>query len=281
MGIFSFRTRISSGGNGAPPDDTIASDERSNDSKSGCSSIRQNWVGTPDHADTRCSAVSRRWVAGSHRPGGGKTNVLPNRAPVMNSGAVPEMWKNGVAQMDAGGGASGGGVTPFSSMLTVRLNAIADPMCTRLRWVSVAPFGRPVVPDVKRIMNGSSSSMATSGRSMSSPARAPACSTSVANGIIGTSASSMPTSANRSSRASSPNSTLGAVSSTPYASSGPVHHPLRPTMIPPRATVAHCANAYGEAVDARERDAVALRHAVLLGEHRRDRRRREPAARRR
>ena len=62
----------------------------------------------------------------------------------------------------AGGGASGDGVTPLNSMFTVRRNAIADPMCARLRWVSVAPFGRPVVPDVKRIMNGSSSSMATS-----------------------------------------------------------------------------------------------------------------------
>ena len=117
VGIFSLSTRMSSGGNGAPPDDTSVSDERSNESKSGCSSMRQNCVGTPDHADTRCSAVSCRCVPGSQRPGGGKTSVLPNRAPVMNSGAVPEMWKNGVAQIDAGGGASGDGTIPLSSMV--------------------------------------------------------------------------------------------------------------------------------------------------------------------
>ena len=77
--------------------------------------MRQNWVGTPDHAETRCSAVSSRCVPGSHGPGGGKTSVLPKRGPVMNSGAVPEMWKNGVAQIDAGGGASGDGAIPFDA----------------------------------------------------------------------------------------------------------------------------------------------------------------------
>ena len=51
----------------------------------------------------------------------------------------------------------------LSNIVTARPYAIAEPMCTRLRCVSVAPFGRPVVPEVKRIMNGSSSSMATSG----------------------------------------------------------------------------------------------------------------------
>src|SRR4051812_24545854 len=154
---------MSSGGNGAPPDDTIVRHDRSNDSKSGCSSMRQNCVGTPDHADTRWSAVRRRCTAGSHRPAGGKINDDPKRAPVMNNGAVPEMWKKGVAQIDAGGGASGaGGGTLLSSMVTARPYAIAEPMCTMFRCVSVAPFGRPVVPDVKRIMNGSSSSMTTS-----------------------------------------------------------------------------------------------------------------------
>ena len=163
----------------------------------------------------------------------------------MNSGAVPEMWKNGVAQIDAGGGASGDGTIPLSSMVTARPNAIAEPMCTRLRWVRVAPLGRPVVPDVNRIMNGSSSSMATSGRSAPVSARAATCSTRVAKGTMGTSPSVMPTSASRSSRASSPKRTLGVVSCTPYASSGPVHQPLSPTMMPPRATVAHSASAYG------------------------------------
>src|SRR5215207_1788975 len=157
---------MSSGGNGAPPDDTIVRHDRSNESKSGCSSMRQNYVGTPDHADTRWSAVRRRCTSGSQRPGGGNTSDEPKRAPVMNNGAVPEMWKNGVAQIDAGGGASGaGGGTLLSNMVTVRAYAIAEPMCTMFRCVSVAPFGRPVVPDVKRIMNGSSSSMSTSGNS--------------------------------------------------------------------------------------------------------------------
>src|SRR6478735_2546289 len=164
VGIFSLSTRVSSGGYGAPPDDTIVRHDRSNESKSGCSSMRQNWVGTPDHADTRWSAVSRRCTSGSQRPGGGNTSDDPKREPVMRGGAVPEMWKNGVAQIDAGGGASGaGGGMLLSSIVTARPYAIAEPMCTRLRCVSVAPFGRPVVPDVKRIMNGSSSSMATSG----------------------------------------------------------------------------------------------------------------------
>src|SRR6476661_1645979 len=122
VGIFSLSTRMSSGGNGAPPDDTMVRHERSNDSKSGWSSMRQNWVGTPDHAEMRWSAVSRRCTSGSHRPGGGNTSVDPKRDPVMNKGAVPEMWKNGVAQIDAGGGASGaGGGTLFRIIATARL----------------------------------------------------------------------------------------------------------------------------------------------------------------
>ena len=44
-------------------------------------------------------------------------------------------------------------------------------MCTNWRCEIVAPFGRPVVPLVKRMMAGSSSAMATSGRA-GSPSRA-------------------------------------------------------------------------------------------------------------
>ena len=163
---------MSSGGNGAPPDDTSVSDERSNESKSGCSSMRQNCVGTPDHADTRCSAVSCRCVPGSHRPGGGKTSdaAEPGTGHEQRRGAR-DVEERGGADRRRGRCVGGGGAIPFSSMVTARPNAIAEPMCTMLRWVRVAPFGRPVVPDVNRIMNGSSSSMATSGRSAPVSAR--------------------------------------------------------------------------------------------------------------
>ena len=91
--------------------------------------MRQNWVGTPDHADTRCSAVSSQVRArGPSGRAAGTRACCPNRDPVMNSGAVPEMWKNGVAQIDAGGGASGaGGGTLFSSIATARPYAMAEP----------------------------------------------------------------------------------------------------------------------------------------------------------
>ena len=118
-----------------------------------------------------------------------------------------------------------------------------------LRCDSITPFGRPVVPLVNRMTNGSSSSMATSGNARVGrvPPRAPAKSRS--NSTTGSpSASSTPS--RRSSRRRSPNSTFGSVSSTAYAISSPVHQPLSPTVIAPSAVVAQNASAYSTVLGA-------------------------------
>ncbi len=111
-------------------------------------------------------------------------------------------------------------------------------------------------------MNGSSSSMATSGSSTSSPARARRSTASRAGSSGRRRRRCRPRRAARAGR-SSPKSTVGAVSSTPYASSGPVHHPLSPTMIAPRSPPPTAPTCTARLLTLGERDPVALRHAVL------------------
>ena len=134
-----------------------------------------------------------------------------------------------------------------------------------LRCDNVAPFGRPVVPLVNRMMKGSSSSSGVSGSGAS-----PRASTNFRNSSHSTMGTSItaPASAMRARRGSSPISTFGWVSSTPYASSGPGP----PAVQAGDDRAAHDAGPDRErvldGVRARDRHAVALAHAVFVGEHR-------------
>ncbi len=67
-------------------------------------------------------------------------------------------WNSGVGAMNtfclgwpAASVAGGGGTTPAlaaASPATVVMNAMLSRLWTEPRWVSCAPFGKPVVPDV-------------------------------------------------------------------------------------------------------------------------------------
>ena len=78
-------------------------------------------------------------------------------------GAMPEMWKNGPAHSDAA--AIGDAVLPvFASIaLVAPRSPLLSAKWMMLRCDNVAPFGRPVVPLVNRMMKGSSSSIGVSG----------------------------------------------------------------------------------------------------------------------
>src|SRR5436305_10976605 len=86
---------------------------------------------------------------------------------------------------------------------------------------------------------GSSSSMATAGSGGSSSRGGPSSDSRSATSTTGASAP-----VRRSTRRASASTTLGAVSSMPYASSGAVHQPLSPDTMAPRLTVAHHATGY-------------------------------------
>src|SRR5262245_51512926 len=110
---------------------------------------------------------------------------------------------------------------------------------TWLRWVATAPFGRPVVPDVYRMVEKSSGEMLAAGSS------APLATTSANARDFDEAAprttidSSIPSFARRSSilskRSRSAITTLDPESSSPYSSSGPVHHAFSATATAPIA----------------------------------------------
>ena len=179
----------------------------------------------------------------------------------MNSGAVPEMWKNGVAQIDAGGGASGDGRRMlFSSIVTARPNAIAEPMCTRLRCVSVAPFGRPGRPrreeDHERVVLVDARPRAATRRDRADVEHRRALDADLGQPLE----PRLVAEQHRRLRELHAVRELGPgpPAVEPDDDRAEAHHrELRERVV--------------EAVGARERDPVALADAVLVGEHRRDR----------
>ena len=138
-----------------------------------------------------------------------------------------------------------------------------------LRCESITPLGRPVVPLVKRMTNGSSSSSATSGNGASGAYVSSAAKSSSNESTVTSSGSVTPSS--RSSRRWSPSSSLGSVSSTAYAISSPVHQPLSPTATPPSATVAQNVERVLDRVGRDDGDAVTGTDAVLVAQRGRDR----------
>ncbi len=161
------------------------------------------------------------------------------------------MWNIGAAEMITPGPVIGGMGTPRSASVIAAaapFNIDASRKWMLFRCVSITPLGRPVVPLVKRMTNGSSSSSATSGKGASGAYDSSAAKSS-SNESTGRSAGSS-TPSRRSSRRRSPSSTLGSVSSTAYAISSPVHQPLRPTVTAPSATVAQNVSAYSTVLGA-------------------------------
>ncbi len=207
--------------------------------------MRHSCVGTIAQVVAPCCWVSCRWVSSCHLPGGGYTMVTPSSVDATSWQLSPAMWNIGAAEMMTGRSTGGAAGTPASMLLiiaTAPFNIDAIRKWMLLRCDSITPFGRPVVPLVKRMTKGSSSSMATEGKSAPGACRSSSAK-SRSNSTTGRPAgSSMPSS--RSRRRRSPRRTFGSVSSTAYAISSPVHQPLSPTVIAPSAVVAQNVSVY-------------------------------------
>ena len=77
---------------------------------------------------------------------------------------IPPTWNSGEVSSDEGCAPLGGNrLRPDSAALTRFANRIPVTCAIVPRWVVMQPFERPVVPDVYRITNGSSSSIAVVG----------------------------------------------------------------------------------------------------------------------
>ena len=129
-------------GSGAPAAPIVRSADRSRVVKPGSRAIASSIVGTAKKEVTRCCSITASVSAGSNRrtttahpPPSRAGLTVPLRPPMWNSGArarvrsacaksIPMDW-----------------LTAFHVMLP---------------WVSTAPLGRPVVPDVYMIRHGSS-----------------------------------------------------------------------------------------------------------------------------
>ena len=95
------------------------------------------------------------------------TSLRPAMKQLSITGTQPVTWKRGTIRMNDGGngsaGASGSSDANFNTALRAE-NAMSA--LRTARCVDTAPFGRPVVPDVYKIVASSSSEMsATNGPS--------------------------------------------------------------------------------------------------------------------
>jgi hypothetical protein len=92
-------------------------------------------VGTPTMIVTPCAAIVASAAAGSNR--GSIVTLAPQRTAVFSVTVCPNEWNRGRPPKIISSGVSCSRVVAVTSALRVRL-----------AWVSSAPLGRPVVPDV-------------------------------------------------------------------------------------------------------------------------------------
>ncbi len=126
-------------------------------SQSGWASSSRLIVGTPEKLVTRSRSISSSARSGFH------LYVSTMRPPVSVAGCSRQLhavtWNSGVGAMNTGcsGGAGtdvGAGMSPAAIALAsaaavvIAQNIRCMMLCTEPRWVSWAPFGNPVVPDV-------------------------------------------------------------------------------------------------------------------------------------
>ena len=230
------------------------------------------------------SARGPRWsprAAGSARggsspptcPGGANTIVWPITSLATSWQLSPAMWNIGAAERSRRRRGGRRHREPCSASVIAAaapLSIDASRKWMLLRCDSITPLGRPVVPLVKRMTNGSSSSSSTLGERRVAARTPPARRSRPRTTSTGRSAGSS-TPSSRSSRRRSPSSTLGSVSSSAYAISSPVHQPLSPTVTAPSATRRPERQRVLDRVGRDDRDAVARSDAVLVAQRGRDR----------
>ena len=145
---FSSKDRISSAGIAAPPDMQSRRVDASAPSAESQCSIALYIVGTPWKTVTR--SRSRISSALSGRKRGSIVTVEPVAIALFIVQVCPNEWKSGSAPSSTS-----------SSVKPASLPPVALQLRYRFAWVSSAPFGVPVVPDVYRITAVSSASRTT------------------------------------------------------------------------------------------------------------------------
>ena len=118
---------------------------------SGCAQSSCHCAGTRNRPVTPSASTTSSVPSASN----GAVGMITPRRPSSSSGAIvpiPAMWNSGTLISDT---------VSLPVNRDVRI-AVID-CISRLRWVSIAPFGRPVVPEVYMISATSRSSIATSG----------------------------------------------------------------------------------------------------------------------
>ena len=116
------------------------------------------------HPVMRSRSMSSHTTSGSNRPTV-QTDFTPLTASAMAAVCRPDTWKSGlVTSWHARGAPSGGGLSIIIRRPWKKLSPSSAPT---LRWVLIAPFGRPVVPLVYSRIAASSSSIGWSGNTAS------------------------------------------------------------------------------------------------------------------
>ena len=126
---------MSSPGIAEPPEQQILSDEWSRSSRESSLSIALYIVGTPAKIVTWSRSMISSALAGSKR--GMNVSVAPESAQVFMQHVWPNEWNSGSAP------------STMSSTSVPNTASIASAFLNMLSWVSSAPLGWPVVPDVE------------------------------------------------------------------------------------------------------------------------------------
>ena len=128
------KPRRTSTGRAAPPDTHSRRLLTSYSPASGCASSAEYIVGTPSNTLTRS-----RWMISSAVPAS-KRAISDRHAPAaiaaLSAHVCPNAWNSGSAPRST------------SSGPREKMPVIASTLRRRLAWVSSAPLGRPVVPEV-------------------------------------------------------------------------------------------------------------------------------------
>ncbi len=111
-------------------------------------------VGTPVKVATCSRSISSRARPGSHLCI--STSLAPRNVSGCSTQLLAVTWNSGVGTIADGGTSFGGSISTAPDSATAAAAApaaaLANAMCIRLctepRWVSWAPFGKPVVPEV-------------------------------------------------------------------------------------------------------------------------------------
>ena len=105
-------------------------------------------MGTVAHTVTLCSWMSCSATSGVKRPSG-ITSLRPASSPTTRVEWQPDTWNSGEVNSETfwppppSGRAPPPAIEPATALYIVFWR-----LATMLRWVEMAPFGRPVVPDV-------------------------------------------------------------------------------------------------------------------------------------